>query len=159
MELLQGGELFDRIIDRKFGYPEPEACRLITIILEAVEHLHERGVVHRDIKPENFLFDDSTDTSMLKLIDFGFATFKNPNGLMIGSSCGTPDYIAPELLLERPHTESVDLWSVGVVLYILLCGFPPFYAETDDELFNLISQGNYDFPSPQWDTISRDGEP
>lgn len=155
MELLQGRELFDRIIECKNGYPEPEACRLITIILEAVDHLHEHGVVHRDIKPENFLFDDNSECGMLKLIDFGFATFQTPNGFMIGSSCGTPDYIAPELLLEKPHNQAVDVWSVGVVLYILLCGFPPFWAETDDQLFDLIAEGKYDFPA-QWDSISKE---
>eukprot|EP00300_Choanocystis_sp_HF-7_P030210 c38986_g1_i1.p1 GENE.c38986_g1_i1~~c38986_g1_i1.p1 ORF type:complete len:932 (+),score=146.15 c38986_g1_i1:40-2796(+) len=159
MELLNGGELFDKIIEQKNGYPEPEACRLITTILEAVEHLHMRGVVHRDIKPENFLFDfQHNPEGSLKLIDFGFATFQNPHADMLGSSCGTPDYIAPELLLEHPHNQAVDMWSVGVVLYILLCGFPPFYAETDEKLFDLIAEGQYDFPSPHWDGVSTDAK-
>jgi len=160
MELLVGGELFDRIIERKYGYSEPEACRLVSTILEAVEHLHAHGVVHRDIKPENFLFTTKPGETVgqLKLIDFGFATFQDPRFDMLGSSCGTPDYIAPELLLEQPHNQAVDLWSVGVVLYILLCGFPPFYAENDDKLFDLIADGVYDFPSPQWDHISREAK-
>jgi serine/threonine protein kinase len=105
MELLNGGELFDRIIEQKHGYPEDVACKYVTNMLEAVEHLHQHGVVHRDIKPENFLFDEHSTGALLKLIDFGFATFQNPNGDMSGSSCGTPDYIAPELLLERPHNQ------------------------------------------------------
>lgn len=159
MELLEGGELFDKIIEKKTGYPEPEACRLITTILEAVEHLHAHGVVHRDIKPENFLFDYRNNAEgALKLIDFGFATFQNPHSDMLGSSCGTPDYIAPELLLEHPHNMAVDMWSVGVVLYILLCGFPPFYADSDDKLFELIARGQYDFPSPQWDHITKEAK-
>eukprot|EP00300_Choanocystis_sp_HF-7_P015395 c19037_g1_i2.p1 GENE.c19037_g1_i2~~c19037_g1_i2.p1 ORF type:complete len:332 (+),score=56.21 c19037_g1_i2:45-1040(+) len=159
MELLDGGELFEKIIEQQEGYPEPEACRLITTILEAVEHLHKHGVVHRDIKPENFLFDyRHSSEGVLKLIDFGFATFQNPHANMLGSSCGTPDYIAPELLLERPHNKAVDMWSVGVVLYTLLCSFPPFYAETDEELFDLIAAGTYDFPPPRWTKISADAK-
>ena len=124
MELLDGGELFDRIIEKKNGFPEPEACRLITTILEAVEHLHVHHVVHRDIKPENFLFDYRySSQGMLKLIDFGFATFQNPRADMLGSSCGTPDYIAPELLSERPHNQAHPPSSHLIPL-------PPLHAHT-----------------------------
>ena len=107
MDLLLGGELYDRIIERRTGYPEPEACRLIVQILEAVNHLHSRNIVHRDIKPENFLFDQYAEDPCegLKLIDFGFSTFIDPTTEVIGASCGTPDYIAPELLLEKPHNQ------------------------------------------------------
>eukprot|EP00298_Acanthocystis_sp_HF-20_P004955 c15258_g1_i1.p1 GENE.c15258_g1_i1~~c15258_g1_i1.p1 ORF type:complete len:609 (+),score=266.10 c15258_g1_i1:161-1987(+) len=163
MELFKGHELFEEIVKKPHGFDEDEACRIITAILEGIDHLHSRGVTHRDVKPENFLVGygndrDSSDICVLKLIDFGFATFQNPDGNMTGSSCGTLDYIAPELLLEFPHNQSVDLWSVGVVLYILLCGFPPFFAEDDETVFDLISKGVYDFPSPGWDHVSEDAK-
>lgn len=160
MELLTGGELFDDIIQHKYGYPEPEACRIITTVLEAIAHIHALGMVHRDIKPENFLFDRecSDPAAQLKVIDFGFSTFQNPYHMMVGTSCGTPDYIAPELLLEQPHGQSVDVWSAGVILFILLSGSPPFHAPDDVQLFEMIAQGHFTFPFAQWHDVSESAQ-
>lgn len=132
MELLLGGELFERMINNARGFPEQKACAIITSILESISHLHECGVVHRDIKPENFLFEkheddinENEDGSIgLKLIDFGFATFLDPLNDVFGSSCGTPDYIAPELLLEDPHS----------FVSVFLCGSNKKYIEKKKKL-------------------------
>jgi len=150
MELLGGGELFDRIVERE-KYTEHDAKEVAAQILEAIRYVHSKNVVHRDLKPENILFVGET----LKVTDFGFAAIYDKR-VGLTQSCGTPEYVAPEILDEagRPYTNLVDMWSSGVIIYILLCGFPPFYGDTDDELFNKISDIDFDFPSPYWDPVS-----
>jgi ADP-ribosylation factor protein 1 len=155
MEGLTGGDLFDRI-ERHGPYSEDDAAPLLLQVANAVAFLHERNVVHRDLKPDNLVFVDAERDSMIKLIDFGYAGVCPPGGKLVGL-CGTPDYAAPEILTwysaekgkkvqGSPYDQAVDMWSLGVVLYILLCGFPPFYGDDDAQMFALIRAGSYSFP-------------
>ncbi|CAK8676999.1 unnamed protein product [Clavelina lepadiformis] len=152
LEFVSGGELFDRIV--KCGYYcERHAARAIRDILEAVVYLHSKNVVHRDLKPENLLYSDDSETSTLKVADFGLSKV-NEKGAM-KTICGTPGYAAPEVLLGKKYSTSVDIWAIGVIAYILLCGFEPFYDENGDQaMYRKILRGEYDFASPFWDHIS-----
>ncbi|MBA0749372.1 hypothetical protein Gogos_003315, partial [Gossypium gossypioides] len=123
MELCRGGELFDRIL-AKGHYSERAAATIIKTILEIV--CHEHGVIHRDLKPENFLFADESESAPIKAIDFGLSIFYE-SGQRFSDIVGSPYYMAPEVL-KRNYGEEVDVWSIGVILYILLCGVPPFWA-------------------------------
>ena len=154
-EGLSGGDLFDRI-ERHGPYSEDDAAPLLLQVANAVSFLHERQVVHRDLKPDNLVFVDGERDSAIKLIDFGYAGVCPPGVKLVGL-CGTPDYAAPEILTwysadkgrkvqGSPYDHAVDMWSLGVVLYILLCGFPPFYGDDDAQMFALISEGRYSFP-------------
>lgn len=151
MELVTGGELFDRIVE-KGSYTEKDASDLIRQILEAVDYMHEQGVVHRDLKPENLLFYSPDDDSKIMISDFGLSKMED-SGIM-ATACGTPGYVAPEVLAQRPYGKAVDIWSIGVISYILLCGYPPFYDENDANLFAQILKGEFEFDSPYWDEIS-----
>ncbi|XP_076447203.1 calcium/calmodulin-dependent protein kinase type 1-like [Babylonia areolata] len=151
MELVTGGELFDRIVE-KGSYTEKDASMLIRQILEAVDYMHERGVVHRDLKPENLLFYSPSDEAKIMISDFGLSKIEG-SGTM-ATACGTPGYVAPEVLAQQPYGKEVDCWSIGVIAYILLCGYPPFYDENDAELFKQILRAEYEFDSPYWDEIS-----
>nr|XP_003473438.2 serine/threonine-protein kinase DCLK3 [Cavia porcellus] len=153
MEYVQGGDLFDAIIE-SVKFPEPDAARLIMDLCKALVHMHDKNIVHRDLKPENLLVQRNEDKSTtLKLADFGLAKHVvRP----VFTVCGTPTYVAPEILSEKGYGLEVDMWAAGVILYILLCGFPPFRSpERDqDELFNIIQLGNFEFLAPYWDNIS-----
>uniref|UniRef100_A0A0B6YCF0 Protein kinase domain-containing protein n=1 Tax=Arion vulgaris TaxID=1028688 RepID=A0A0B6YCF0_9EUPU len=151
MELVTGGELFDRIVE-KGSYTEKDASQLIRQVLEAVDYMHDRGVVHRDLKPENLLFYSPADDSKIMISDFGLSKMEG-SGIM-ATACGTPGYVAPEVLAQQPYGKEVDCWSIGVIAYILLCGYPPFYDENDAELFKQILKAQYEFDSPFWDEIS-----
>ncbi|KAI8115661.1 hypothetical protein FF38_02865 [Lucilia cuprina] len=151
MELVTGGELFDRIVE-KGSYTEKDASDLIRQILEAVDYMHEQGVVHRDLKPENLLFYSPDDDSKIMISDFGLSKMED-SGIM-ATACGTPGYVAPEVLAQKPYGKAVDIWSIGVISYILLCGYPPFYDENDANLFAQILKGEFEFDSPYWDDIS-----
>jgi calcium/calmodulin-dependent protein kinase I len=152
MEVLSGGELFDRIVTKE-KYNEADAKVVARTMFETLKYLHQLGIVHRDLKPENFVFDKPGDDANLKLTDFGFAAPVNPRAKLT-TSCGTPEYVAPEILNQEPYGFSVDMWSAGVILYILLCGCPPFYGKNDEELYEKICRCQYRFFSPQWDSIS-----
>jgi len=156
MELVTGGELFDRIVERG-SYTEADAAKCIREITEAISHLHANGICHRDLKPENILYASRDPEAPIKLADFGLAKVVSEKCIM-QTACGTPGYVAPEILANQGFGVEVDNWSVGVVLYILLCGFPPFYEEELPRLFSTIMQGKYDFPSPWWDNISSDAK-
>lgn len=106
------------------------------------------------MKPENLLLSDPTDTAEVKVADFGLAKILGGEGQMMFTTCGTPGYVAPEVLKNKGYDRQVDVWSVGVITYILLCGFPPFYEENTALLFEQIMRGQYDFPEPYWDSIS-----
>ncbi|CAM9248184.1 unnamed protein product [Ascophyllum nodosum] len=152
MELCTGGELFDRIV-MKERYTENEARDCIIQVATAILYCHDNGIVHRDIKPENLLYSDFDDTTaVLKLADFGLAKLLTEHAIL-NTACGTPGYVAPEILECRPYGKEVDMWSVGVIAYILLCGFPPFYDENNSTMFKAIKSGNFDYPSPFWDNI------
>eukprot|EP01111_Echinosteliopsis_oligospora_P000685 TRINITY_DN1078_c0_g1_i1.p1 TRINITY_DN1078_c0_g1~~TRINITY_DN1078_c0_g1_i1.p1 ORF type:complete len:326 (-),score=93.55 TRINITY_DN1078_c0_g1_i1:85-1017(-) len=152
MELVTGGELFDKICERG-SYSERDASKIVTDILSSVLYLHQKGIVHRDLKPENLLFAQDSDAAPIKIADFGLSTFVDPQQ-MLKTACGTPGYVAPEVLLGQGYGKSVDMWSVGVIMYILLCGFPPFYEENIALLFEQIIEGNFSFPDPYWTNIS-----
>ncbi|KDP43357.1 hypothetical protein JCGZ_25462 [Jatropha curcas] len=151
MELCGGGELFDRIV-AKGHYSEKEAAKLIKIIVGVVEACHSLGVMHRDLKPENFLFDTPGEDAKLQATDFGLSVFYKP-GQYFSDVVGSPYYVAPEVLLKLYGPE-VDVWSAGVILYILLSGVPPFWAETESGIFRQILQGKIDFESEPWPKIS-----
>lgn len=154
MELLTGGELFDRIVNvYPDGYSEETASTLIKKIVQSIKYLHKLGIVHRDLKPENLLYQSPHDDAAIKITDFGLAKIANGE-LLLKTACGTPNYVAPEVLLNNGYGPAVDMWSIGVILYILLCGFPPFYSENTPDLFDQIIHGKYDFPSPYWDRVS-----
>uniref|UniRef100_A0A1B0B9E4 Protein kinase domain-containing protein n=1 Tax=Glossina palpalis gambiensis TaxID=67801 RepID=A0A1B0B9E4_9MUSC len=151
MELVTGGELFDRIVE-KGSYTEKDASDLIRQILEAVAYMHKEGVVHRDLKPENLLFYSPDDDAKIMISDFGLS--KTEDSGTMATACGTPGYVAPEVLAQKPYGKAVDVWSIGVISYILLCGYPPFYDENDANLFAQILKGDFEFDSPYWDDIS-----
>ncbi|KAM7515228.1 hypothetical protein LguiA_004811 [Lonicera macranthoides] len=151
MELCGGGELFDRIV-QKGQYSEHQAAQLMKVIVGVVEACHSLGVMHRDLKPENFLFDSPAEDATLKAIDFGLSVFYKP-GQYLSDVVGSPYYVAPEVLHKYYGPES-DVWSAGVILYILLCGVPPFWAETDSGIFRQILKGHIDFVSEPWPHIS-----
>ncbi|GBM98234.1 Calcium/calmodulin-dependent protein kinase type 1 [Araneus ventricosus] len=151
MELVTGGELFDRIVE-KGSYTEKDASHLIRQILEAVDYMHSQGVVHRDLKPENLLYYSPDEESKIMISDFGLSKMED-SGIM-ATACGTPGYVAPEVLAQKPYGKAVDVWSIGVIAYILLCGYPPFYDENDANLFAQILKGDFEFDSPYWDEIS-----
>lgn len=152
MELCDGGELFDRIV-LKGHYSEREAAKLTKTIVSVVEACHSLGVFHRDLKPENFLFDSSSDDAALKATDFGLSVFYKP-GESFSDVVGSPYYVAPEVLRKHYGPEA-DVWSAGVILYILLSGVPPFWAETEMGIFRQILQGKLDFESEPWPAISQ----
>ncbi|XP_008314382.2 LOW QUALITY PROTEIN: calcium/calmodulin-dependent protein kinase type 1D [Cynoglossus semilaevis] len=152
MQLVSGGELFDRIVEKGF-YTEKDASSLIRQVLDAVNYLHRMGIVHRDLKPENLLYFNSQDESKIMISDFGLSKME-VSGDVMSTACGTPGYVAPEVLAQKPYSRAVDCWSIGVIAYILLCGYPPFYDENDSKLFQQILRADFEFDAPYWDDIS-----
>ncbi|KAL0962843.1 hypothetical protein UPYG_G00346230 [Umbra pygmaea] len=152
MQLVSGGELFDRIVEKGF-YTEKDASTLIRQVLDAVNYLHKMGIVHRDLKPENLLYFNPQDESKIMISDFGLSKMEG-SGEVMSTACGTPGYVAPEVLAQKPYSKAVDCWSIGVIAYILLCGYPPFYDENDSKLFEQILKADYEFDAPYWDDIS-----
>uniref|UniRef100_A0A8C9ZHM3 Calcium/calmodulin-dependent protein kinase 1Da n=1 Tax=Sander lucioperca TaxID=283035 RepID=A0A8C9ZHM3_SANLU len=152
MQLVSGGELFDRIVEKGF-YTEKDASTLIRQVLDAVNYLHKMGIVHRDLKPENLLYFNPQDESKIMISDFGLSKMEG-SGDVMSTACGTPGYVAPEVLAQKPYSKAVDCWSIGVIAYILLCGYPPFYDENDSKLFEQILKADYEFDTPYWDDIS-----
>lgn len=151
-ELVAGGELFDRIV-AKAHYTEKEARDLIKIMLETMAYMHKVGIVHRDLKPENLLLCSETDDSDIKIADFGFA--KRIKDLSPKeTACGTPGYVAPEILRGDRYGAEVDVWSMGVICYVLLAGYPPFYDEDQKRLFKKIKEGRYHFHEDYWSNTS-----
>ncbi|KAF3638394.1 Calcium-dependent protein kinase 1 [Capsicum annuum] len=151
MELCAGGELFDRIVNRGH-YSEKKAAQLARVIVGVVEACHSLGVMHRDLKPENFLFVNEEEDSSLKTIDFGLSVFFRP-GETFTDVVGSPYYVAPEVLRKRYGPEC-DIWSAGIIIYILLCGVPPFWDETEQGIFEQIVKGELDLVSEPWPAIS-----
>ncbi|XP_071706396.1 calcium-dependent protein kinase 24-like [Rutidosis leptorrhynchoides] len=155
MELCQGGELFDRIV-AKGHYTERAAALVTKTIVEVVQVCHNHGVIHRDLKPENFLYDNRSESASLKAIDFGLSIFFEPDQ-RFKEIVGSPYYMAPEVL-RRSYGAEIDVWSAGVILYILLCGVPPFWAETEEGIAQAIIKGDINFRRDPWPRVSEDAK-
>uniref|UniRef100_A0A3Q3T322 Calcium/calmodulin-dependent protein kinase IGa n=1 Tax=Mastacembelus armatus TaxID=205130 RepID=A0A3Q3T322_9TELE len=151
MQLVSGGELFDRILDKGI-YTEKDASTVIKQVLQAVRYLHENSIVHRDLKPENLLYYNTDENAKIMVSDFGLS--KTLEHGVMSTACGTPGYVAPEVLAGKPYSKAVDCWSIGVISYVLLCGYPPFFEENETLLFSKIMKAEYAFHSPFWDDIS-----
>ncbi|XP_046731567.1 MAP kinase-activated protein kinase 3 isoform X2 [Silurus meridionalis] len=162
MECMEGGELFSRIQARgDQAFTEREGSEIMRDIGTAIDYLHNMNIAHRDIKPENLLYNSKTSNCVLKLTDFGFAketTLHNP----LQTPCYTPYYVAPEVLGPEKYDKSCDMWSLGVIMYILLCGFPPFYSNTGQAISpgmkRRIRMGQYEFPKPEWAEVSEEAK-
>ncbi|XP_044736608.1 calcium/calmodulin-dependent protein kinase type II alpha chain isoform X11 [Chrysoperla carnea] len=152
-DLVTGGELFEDIVAREF-YSEADASHCIQQILESVNHCHSNGVVHRDLKPENLLLASKAKGAAVKLADFGLAIEVQGEQQAWYGFAGTPGYLSPEVLKKEPYGKPVDIWACGVILYILLVGYPPFWDEDQHRLYSQIKAGAYDYPSPEWDTVT-----
>lgn len=153
--------------DLRPGSPSPRLNGHFQVLC-AVAFMHENGVVHRDLKPENLLYYNTDEDSKIMISDFGLS--KTEDSGVMATACGTPGwvlppvpsprpfrYVAPEVLQQKPYGKAVDVWSIGVIAYILLCGYPPFYDESDANLFAQIIRGEYEFDAPYWDQISDSG--
>jgi len=156
-ELCPGGELFDMITE-KGCFSEQEACPIMKQLMSAITYCHQNHIVHRDLKPENILLEDHKGTNeiTIKLIDWGGARYFSKNKKMTKIN-GTPYYIAPEVLNEI-YDEKCDIWSAGVIFYILLCGYPPFNGETDKEIMKAVKKGEFDFPPEEWEVVSNEAK-
>ncbi|XP_043490498.1 calcium/calmodulin-dependent protein kinase type II alpha chain isoform X3 [Polistes fuscatus] len=152
-DLVTGGELFEDIVAREF-YSEADASHCIQQILESVHHCHHNGVVHRDLKPENLLLASKAKGAAVKLADFGLAIEVSGESQAWYGFAGTPGYLSPEVLKKEPYGKPVDIWACGVILYILLVGYPPFWDDDQHRLYAQIKAGSYDYPSPEWDTVT-----
>uniref|UniRef100_A0A4W5QJ55 non-specific serine/threonine protein kinase n=1 Tax=Hucho hucho TaxID=62062 RepID=A0A4W5QJ55_9TELE len=161
MECMQGGELFSRIQARgDQAFTEREGSEIMRDIGTAIEFLHNMNIAHRDIKPENLLYTHQERNGTLKLTDFGFAKETTHN--LLQTPCYTPYYVAPEVLGPEKYDKSCDMWSLGVIMYILLCGFPPFYSNTGQAISpgmkRRIRLGQYEFPKPEWAEVSEEAK-
>jgi len=156
MELVTGGELFDKIVE-KGCYTEKEASILVRKIVSAIDYLHDLDICHRDLKPENLLLASEDQTTEVKIADFGLSKIVNQK-VMMQTACGTPGYVAPEVLSATGYDREVDMWSIGVITYILLCGFPPFFGETVPELFEQIMSARFDYPQEYWCDVSQEAK-
>jgi len=156
-DLVTGGELFEDIVAREF-YSEVDASHCIQQILDAVRHCHENNIVHRDLKPENLLLASKNKGANVKLADFGLAIEVQGDQTAWFGFAGTPGYLSPEVLKKEPYGKPVDIWACGVILYILLVGYPPFWDEDQHRLYSQIKSGAYDYPSPEWDTVTAEAK-
>jgi len=160
MECMEGGELFQRIQD-KVAFNEREAAEIMKDICIAVKFLHDMNMAHRDLKPENLLYTRTDNQAILKLTDFGFAK-ETLTRETLQTPCYTPYYVAPEVLGPEKYDKSCDIWSLGVIMYILLCGFPPFYSNhglpISPGMKKRIRSGQYEFPNPEWKNVSSDAK-
>lgn len=158
MELCTGGELFDRIIEAGH-FAERDAAIVMQHILRAIFYMHKAGTCHRDLKPENFLFlsKDPIQSNVLKIIDFGLATYYKDGGNALVTKAGTPYYVAPEVL-QGKYDRTCDLWSCGVIMYTILCGYPPFHGKTDEDILRKVRQGNFTFDPKGWKEVSEDAK-
>jgi len=162
MELVTGGQLLDRIIE-KDHYSETEAANVFVQLLEGIDYLHSKGVVHRDLKPENILYQSPHPDSPIKIADFGLGRLVDVSDLESGrvrlwSRCGSPNYVAPEVLNRKGYGMECDIWSAGVILYICLSGTPPFDQGTVEKKFQHIKKADFGFPNPLWNGISEDAK-
>ncbi|KAK5872712.1 hypothetical protein PBY51_013387 [Eleginops maclovinus] len=162
MECMDGGELFSRIQDRgDQAFTEREASDIMKSIGEAIQFLHAINIAHRDVKPENLLYSTKRPNALLKLTDFGFAKETTSHN-SLATPCYTPYYVAPEVLGPEKYDKSCDMWSLGVIMYILLCGYPPFYSNhglaISPGMKKRIRMGQYEFPNPEWSDVSEEAK-
>ncbi|XP_041836603.1 MAP kinase-activated protein kinase 2 [Melanotaenia boesemani] len=162
MECMDGGELFSRIQDRgDQAFTEKEASDIMKSIGEAIQFLHAVNIAHRDVKPENLLYSSKRPNALLKLTDFGFAKETTSHN-SLDTPCYTPYYVAPEVLGPEKYDKSCDMWSLGVIMYILLCGYPPFYSNhglaISPGMKKRIRMGQYEFPNPEWSDVSEEAK-
>ncbi|KAL9986398.1 hypothetical protein ACROYT_G000541 [Oculina patagonica] len=160
LELVKGGELFERIVERGY-YSEKDAAEAVRQICDALKYVHNHHppIIHRDLKPENLLYADDKDTAALKIADFGLSKMLYGEQGNTNTVCGTPGYCAPEVLLGKSYDTQIDMWAVGVIAYILLCGFEPFYDERGDQaMFQRILKCDYEFVTPWWDEVSENAK-
>ena len=159
-EMCAGGELFDKIVEKEY-FEEQYAAKIFKQILQAINYCHTHDIAHRDLKPENFLFETKDDDSAIKVIDFGLSKIcytKNTGKIeRLKTKAGTPYYISPEVLAGN-YGKECDLWSAGCILYILLCGYPPFYGDDDHEILRMVSKGKFDFDGDEWADISKEAK-
>lgn len=154
MELATGGELFDRVIARG-SFTERDATRVLQMVLDGVKYLHTLGITHRDLKPENLLYYHPGADSKIIITDFGLASSrKKGDECLMKTTCGTPEYIAPEILVRKPYTNAVDMWALGVISYILLSGTMPFEDDNRMRLYRQILKGKYSFSGEPWPSVS-----
>jgi len=155
MECMEGGELFAKISNRTGPFTENEVAKIMHQICSAVKHIHDMGIAHRDLKPENLLLSSNNHDAVIKLTDFGFAK-ETTSGLQ--TPCYTPYYVAPEVLASEKYDVSCDIWSLGVIMYILICGYPPFYSSNGKPISpgmkKRIRAGDYKFPEEEWGNVS-----
>ncbi|CAD7956906.1 unnamed protein product [Amoebophrya sp. A25] len=157
LELCEGGELYDRIQQRVF-YPEQEAIQLITNLLEAVAYIHSKGIMHRDLKPENILLVSKSSHTDIKISDFGLAKMSRdfPRKLPRSNSiCGSDFYLAPEVIRQEEYGREIDVWSVGIVAYVLLSGSLPFFHSVLHKLYRQIVERDISFPDSTWSNVSK----
>lgn len=156
-ELLTGGELLDAVMDRA-NYSEADACFCFKQLISGIAYLHSKGVVHRDLKLENLLLASPGDITHIKIVDFGLAKMNSKRNCRMGTICGTPQYVAPEIIESADsyaaYGKAVDMWSAGVVLFILLGGYPPFHHANESVMFEQIRKGKFKFDKEVWNTIS-----
>lgn len=153
LEYLEGGELFDRIV-KKTRYNEAEAREVVCSLLAAVKYCHDNDTIHRDLKPENLLLTSVNDDASVKLADFGLALKLDSSDFVMVSKAGTPDYVSPEVIQGQPIGKPVDMWSFGVIMFILLGGYPPFHDSNQKVLFNKICLGSFQFHPKRWSNVS-----
>ncbi|KAL7057565.1 hypothetical protein AAHC03_016920 [Spirometra sp. Aus1] len=156
-DLVTGGELFEDIVAREF-YSEADASHCMKQILESVNYCHQNNIVHRDLKPENLLLASKSRGAAVKLADFGLAIEVQGDQFSWFGFAGTPGYLSPEVLRKEPYGKPVDIWACGVILYILLVGYPPFWDDEQHRLYAQIKSGNYEYPPPEWETVTPDAK-
>jgi len=156
LELLEGENLFENIVKRRV-YTEVDAALVVEQVARACEYMHERGIIHRDLKPENLVYLDKKHQQIC-VTDFGLSKFMDHTQSKTKTACGTPAFVAPEVLRQEEYGTQVDMWSLGTILYIMLCGYPPFVEKNLPRLYKAIKKGNVEFNKPYWDNVSKDAK-
>lgn len=156
LELLEGENLFENIVKRQV-YTEKDAAHVVKQVARACVYMHARGIIHRDLKPENLVYLDKKHEQIC-VTDFGLSKYMKPEESVTKTACGTPAFVAPEVLRQEEYGTQVDMWSLGTILYIMLCGYPPFVEKNLPRLYKAIKRGNVVFNKPYWDIISADAK-